>query len=426
MQMAVVRFTLLLAPVFAFLPLRAGAALYADVESSLGTFTIDLDYANAPIAVGNFIGLALGELPWVDPDTGRVQLGVPYFDGQVFHRVVTGFVNQTGSATGLGTGGPGYRFADELATSDFSEPYRVAMANSGPQSNGSQFFITAPATSLPTHLNGFHTVIGFVPADDGPGGVVDGSRAVMDAINAVPKTGEVPTTPVVILGVTIRRTDPAAEAFQIPVADLPAVTTALSVGGSRVNGGFELLFDQPPGSTLILGVSEDLADWRVESRYLSSDQPFSAPLVPSQPDGGTAKQFFLPTLVTPPIEVTFPNGAAGRVLTANAASFGTITCTFTTDGPSGSYEFVGPGGAPFITGSILDGIYLADDYGGRIVLLLSGINPRVWAFNRLGIDSWDSSAISGRHNLRLFSTVDDFNNPLIPGTQASGNFTLSR
>src|SRR5436305_11321320 len=116
--------------------------IFADFTTSLGTFTCQLSYSNAPKAVANFIGLATGQRPWLDTATGEVRTNA-FYDGLTFHRVISNFVIQAGSPNGLGTDGPGYAVVDEFnSLLNFNAPWILAMANSGPNSNGSQFFVT--------------------------------------------------------------------------------------------------------------------------------------------------------------------------------------------------------------------------------------------------------------------------------------------
>jgi cyclophilin family peptidyl-prolyl cis-trans isomerase len=112
----------------------------------------------APLTVANFIGLATGTKAWKDPKTGKMMRGTPLYNGTIFHRVIPNFMIQGGDPLGTGTGDPGYSFKDEF-TDDltFDQPGRLAMANSGPNTNGSQFFITEVPTP---HLNGKHTIFG--------------------------------------------------------------------------------------------------------------------------------------------------------------------------------------------------------------------------------------------------------------------------
>jgi len=127
-------------------------------ETTAGNITCTLFPGQAPLTVANFIGLATGTKEWKDPKTGKTVKGVPLYNGTIFHRVIPNFMIQGGDPIGNGTGDPGYSFKDEFSPSlKFDQPGRLAMANSGPNTNGSQFFIT----DVPTpHLNGHHTIFG--------------------------------------------------------------------------------------------------------------------------------------------------------------------------------------------------------------------------------------------------------------------------
>ena len=167
----------------------------AVLHTNHGDITVDLFPDHAPKTVANFAELAEGSRAWVDPRS-RAKTTEKLYDGTIFHRVIAGFMIQGGDPLGQGTGGPGYRFGDEFHPDlQFSKPYLLAMANAGPGTNGSQFFITT--TNTP-HLNNKHTIFGEV-ADDA-------SRKVVDTIGKVPTArGDKPLEDVVITSVEVQR-----------------------------------------------------------------------------------------------------------------------------------------------------------------------------------------------------------------------------
>ena len=167
--------------------------LTARLTTTQGAVTIRLFPDHAPKTVRNFVELAEGGREWTDPRTRAVTKDKLY-DGTVFHRVIAGFMIQGGDPLGTGTGGPGYRFADEIHPDlRFDKPYLLAMANSGPGTNGSQFFITVAPTPW---LNGKHTIFG----------EVIGGADVVDKISRVQTVpGDRPVTAVVVESVTIER-----------------------------------------------------------------------------------------------------------------------------------------------------------------------------------------------------------------------------
>ena len=131
--------------------------LYAVFKTSRGTIVVKLFDKDAPKTVANFCGLATGAQEWIDPRTGQKSKARLY-DGTAFHRVIPQFMIQGGDPLGTGTGGPGYKFEDEFQSNKkFDKPFLLAMANAGPNTNGSQFFITEVPTP---HLNGRHTIFG--------------------------------------------------------------------------------------------------------------------------------------------------------------------------------------------------------------------------------------------------------------------------
>jgi peptidyl-prolyl cis-trans isomerase A (cyclophilin A) len=170
-------------------------ATFAHFETSHGDFTVELFEKQTPKTVANFVGLAEGSKEWKHPKTGEKQKK-PYYDGIIFHRVIRGFMIQGGDPLGQGYGGPGYQFEDEFVpTLRHDRAGILSMANAGPNTNGSQFFITLGPTP---HLDKRHSVFG----------------AVVKGLDVIEKIGQVktgandrPVTPVVMNRVTIERTD---------------------------------------------------------------------------------------------------------------------------------------------------------------------------------------------------------------------------
>ncbi len=169
--------------------------LFTTLHTNHGDIEIELLPNHAPKTVANFVELAEGEREWIDPRTGQPSTDNLY-DGTIFHRVIPNFMIQGGDPLGTGTGGPGYKFADELHPElVFDRPYLLAMANSGANTNGSQFFVTVAATPWLTHK---HTIFGEVTDASG--------RAVVDAIAGVATAAQDrPQVDVVIESVTIER-----------------------------------------------------------------------------------------------------------------------------------------------------------------------------------------------------------------------------
>ena len=166
--------------------------MYARFVTTEGDFTIHLFDQDAPKTVENFVGLAEGTKEWTDPKTMR-PVKRPYYDGLIFHRVIDRFMIQGGDPLGTGTGGPGYKFADEFSPKlRHSKAGMLSMANAGPNTNGGQFFITLVPTP---HLDNKHSIFGEV---------VDGLD-VVQKIGKVKTVNDRPVTPVVIKSVKIER-----------------------------------------------------------------------------------------------------------------------------------------------------------------------------------------------------------------------------
>lgn len=170
--------------------------LYARFVTTLGTLVIELEEKRAPKTVKNFVGLATGTQPFADQKTEQIIEGKPYFDGTIFHRCIKNFMVQGGDPTGTGRGGPGYRWEDEFHPElRHTGPGILSMANAGPNTNGSQFFITERATP---HLDGKHAVFGRVVAG------ID----LIAKMSAQPMgAGDRPTTAIVLQRVEILRSE---------------------------------------------------------------------------------------------------------------------------------------------------------------------------------------------------------------------------
>jgi len=175
--------------------IKGKGALIATIATNQGTVHCQLFDDKAPATVANFIGLATGQKAWVDPRTGKTVHGKPFYDGLGFHRVIPKFMIQGGDPLGIGTGGPGYAFDDELAADLTHQPGTLAMANAGPSTNGSQFFILEVEAGW---LNNKHTIFGRCKEVD-----------VISRIAAVPRNAnDRPDEPVTIKAITIARGTP--------------------------------------------------------------------------------------------------------------------------------------------------------------------------------------------------------------------------
>ncbi len=198
-------------------PATAATQPTATIETSAGNLTCTLFPDKAPIGVANFIGLAKGTKDWTHPSTHKKEHGVPLYDGTIFHRIIPNFMIQGGDPTGTGMGDPGYKFVNETSPDLlFDQPGRLAYANSGPDTNGSQFFITEMA--YPS-LNGNYTIFG--QCDD----------ASVTLVKEIARMGrdsnDKPYRPVSIKHITFTGSG-AAKAAAKPVAKPMAKTAAKS------------------------------------------------------------------------------------------------------------------------------------------------------------------------------------------------------
>lgn len=178
---------------FAHVSIPGNGKLYARFETSLGDMTAELYEDLVPNTVKNFVGLATGQLQFVDELTGETTQR-PFYDGLIFHRVIPDFMIQCGCPRGIGTGGPGYRFRDEFSPKlRHNAPGILSMANAGPNTNGSQFFITEVPTP---HLDNRHAVFGKV---------IDGLDIIKKIARVRRDHRDKPLEPVILKAVTIFR-----------------------------------------------------------------------------------------------------------------------------------------------------------------------------------------------------------------------------
>lgn len=192
------------------LGLKPGQKLYATIETSMGNMVAELYWDKAPRTVENFVALAEGKKEWLDPKTSE-RIKKPLYSGTLFHRVIPGFMIQGGDPLGTGTGGPGYKFEDEFSPDlKHDGPGILSMANSGPNTNGSQFFITEKATPW---LDNRHTIFG----------------RIIDNVDLVGRIARVPRGPndkpnvdVIIKGIKISKTKGAANSDADKDADKDA------------------------------------------------------------------------------------------------------------------------------------------------------------------------------------------------------------
>ena len=198
--------------------------LYARLETSKGVMILRLDHERAPMTVANFVGLAEGTKEWTDPKT-REKVRRPFYDGLTFHRIIRGFMIQGGCPLGNGMGGPGYEFANETHPALKHDKLGVlAMANAGPDTNGSQFYITLDAKP---HLDGGYSIFGQL---------VRGEEVLREIGNVATDADDRPQQPVTIVKATILRLGEEAQTWRWPPTERPVPACEAEVDPQRVPG----------------------------------------------------------------------------------------------------------------------------------------------------------------------------------------------
>ncbi len=332
-----------------------GDGLYAEFQTTLGAFTCQLDMERAPRTVANFVGLATGERAWLTTE-GRVR-NTPFYDGLQVHRVIAGFMIQGGSPNGQGTDGPGYAVRDEFHSELRHDAAGVlSMANSGPNSNGSQFFVTVAPTSW---LDDVHSVFGRV---------VDGLEVVTAISQVAVDADGRPLTPVVLEHVVIRRIGTAAAAFDVTAWNLPVVTP-LRAGLSATGGDvLRVQFPREAHTAYRMYDSTDLSAWEENDLGIELDAP--------RADGfdvhanGAARGFFSLARIRYAESTRAPPELLGRTLALNFNDgLGQISIVFNASG-GGTYQYEGT------NGTVNEYTWYQDPYRGFLwPIYFSGLVP---------------------------------------------------
>jgi len=384
-----------------FRPGNLSAQIYADVTVSggvSGTFTMTLEHTKAPVTVANFIGLATGKKGWLDFQTGGIRYDA-FYNGLTFHRVIAGFVSQTGSRNGNGTDGPGYTFRDEIDPSlSHATAYTVAMANSGANTNGSQWYVTQGNQSS---LDGSYSIFGTVTA----------GQTVCSALNAVTTdTSDRPVTPVTISSIKVY--GPSLAGFNLNPTGLPKVLNGGTVM-KAASSTFSLGYDHKPYSTYLGFHSPDLSGWSsfISSSYFHSLPPAAGDIdVTSLATG--SKHFYRLARVDYSSCYTAPVSIEGKTLRFPGL-FGTsyVTLTMNAAGTGGTYQYLFSGSSAQ-SGSITSVTYQNNGSPYSADLFVTWDTSVQIALDVLNFSTANGGKFTGRSNLTSFPTI-------------SGSFTSS-
>lgn len=304
-------------------PCLAEDGLFAVFQTDRGSFKAKLAYEKAPVTVANFVSLVEGTRGWVDTTTGLLRRE-PFYSGVTFHRVIPGFMIQTGSRNGRGTDGPGYSFGDEFHLDLLhSSAGTLSMANSGADTNGSQFFITLGPTA---GLDSKHAVFG---------SIVDGMD-VVNAIGAVATPVVAPNTVTAIQSITIERIGAPAQSFD---ALAPRGLPTLSDAGPELlheSSEFRLRFPRPPFTQHVLARSDSLNSWtRITTLTALSGPPATDYGVTSLMTGKPTQFFVVTQIGYSPQTVSLVNKTLMLQLTSSAQTLAFAV----TGGPRSTTDF---------------------------------------------------------------------------------------
>jgi peptidyl-prolyl cis-trans isomerase A (cyclophilin A) len=345
--------------------------IYADFTTSMGSFTCKLEYAIAPKACANFIGLATGQRAWLDLPSGRAKTN-SFYNGIIFHRVIPNFVIQAGSPNQQGTDGPGYVFTDEFNPSfQFNAVGVLAMANSGTNSNGSQFFITT--TNNPGLPPNTYTIFGELAG---------GTNVVLAIGGVATGANNKPLTNVVIQSVNIRRVGTAALAFDVNTNGVPIVTNLslkLTNGPTQVG----VLFTNKLYAENHLYSSTNLSNWTAESLGFETATMPLTNFVTRTKD--TSRKFYSMAQVQYQTSPFVPKVAFGKQVVLSFSGGDRITNNFDAVG-TGTYVYV-PASGPTATGTITQYSWsqdLSHLYQGYLwPIYFSGLVPMTMQMNFL-------------------------------------------
>ncbi len=335
--------------------------IFADFTTSLGSFSCAVDYTNAPRTCANFIGLATGQRAWLDLPSGRARTNA-FYNGLTFHRVIAGFMCQGGSPNGSGSDGPGYAFTDEFTSPWTFDSFGVlAMANSGPNSDGSQFFVTvAPYTSG----NNTYSIFGRV---------VSGSNVVYAINHVATDANDKPLTNVVIQQVSIRRVGAAAQAFNINAQGLPVVTN-LPLAIASHTGQVGLTFSNRQFADNRLYSTTNLGPLTAELLGIEPATPATNTLFRAE---DAPAKFFRMAQIQYASSTFAPKTMYGRTLSLNfVVGPGQITITFDSSG-GGTYTWTGQP-----SGTVTSYAWSQEPYRGFLwPIQLAGLVPMTLQLN---------------------------------------------
>lgn len=360
--------------------------IFADFVTSKGSFSCRLEYAKVPRTVASFIRLATGTQPWLDTTSGLAKTR-PFYDGLTFHRVISGFMIQGGSPNGKGSDGPGYVFPDEFHSELKHDAAGVlSMANSGPNSNGSQFFVTVAATAW---LDGVHCVFGRV---------VSGLEVVTAISQVSCDSDHAPLTPVVIQQVQIRRVGAAAQSFDIKAQSLPVVSN-VPLAISQVGTALQVEFPTTAYAQHWLNQSTALPTWT----------PSDLGIEPASPASGVQTvssllphAFFSVARVQYPGSTHAPQTLSGRKLSlVFDEGVGTIVIQFDQAG-GGTYTY--SYGSP---GSVMSYKWAQQPYRGYLSpIYFSGVVPMTLRldFDNAAVGAFDGTAYTTTSTLSVSGT----------------------